>query len=94
MNNQERKARPAMVNFNRNKPLFYPYSVLVNKCSGSCNDINEPYTILCVSNVAKNIDIKVFSLLPKANETRYVSYHENCPFKCRLDTSVCNDKQR
>ena len=48
MSNQECKARPAIVNININEPLFYPYSVLVNKCSGRCNDINNPYDELCV----------------------------------------------
>ena len=48
MSNQECKARPAIVNININEPLFYPYSVLVNKCSGRCNDINNPYAELCV----------------------------------------------
>ena len=35
MSNQECKVRPAIVNINSNEPLFYPYSILVNKCSGS-----------------------------------------------------------
>ena len=26
-----------------------------NKCSGSCNNINDPYAKLCVPNVVKNI---------------------------------------
>ena len=40
MSHQECKVRPAIVNVNSNEPLFYPYSVLVKKCSGSCNDAN------------------------------------------------------
>ena len=40
--NQECKVRQAIVNINSNEFLFYPYSVLANKCSGSCNDINNP----------------------------------------------------
>ena len=52
MNNQEHKIRPAMVNINSNEPLFHLYSVAVNKCSGTCNDINDPYTKLCVLGVA------------------------------------------
>ena len=47
MNNQECKIRPVVMNINRNETLFYPYSILVNKCSGSCNDINNFYTKLC-----------------------------------------------
>ena len=43
INNQECKIRPEIININSNEPLFYPYSIKVNKCSGSCNSINDPY---------------------------------------------------
>ena len=43
MSNQEYKVRPIMATINNNEHLFYPYSVLVNKISGSCNDVNNPY---------------------------------------------------
>ena len=51
MNNQECNVRPAIININSNEPLFHPYSILVNKCSGSCNDINIPYAKLCIPDV-------------------------------------------
>ena len=41
MTNQECKVRPAIMIVNSNEFLFYPYSIAVNKCSGSCNDINH-----------------------------------------------------
>ena len=59
MNKQECKVRPEMRNINSNKPSFYPYSVKINKCSGSCNNINDPYANMCVSDVVKNINLKV-----------------------------------
>ena len=31
MNNQECKARPEVLHINSNKPLFYPYRILVSK---------------------------------------------------------------
>ena len=40
MNNQECRIRPEIINVNNNEPLFYPYSGEINKCSGSCNNIN------------------------------------------------------
>ena len=49
MNNQECKVRPEILNININEPLVYPYSVKIDKCSGSCNNINDPYAKLCVS---------------------------------------------
>ena len=40
MNNQEYKARTKVIDINNNEPMFYPYSIKVSKCSGSCNNIN------------------------------------------------------
>ena len=38
--------------------MFYPYSILLNKCSGSCNNINDPYAKLCFPDVIKDMNIK------------------------------------
>ena len=42
INNQQCKVIPAIMNINNREPSFYPDSVPVNKCSGSCNNINDP----------------------------------------------------
>ena len=46
MNNEEYKIRPQIININGNEPSFYPYSIKINKCSGSCNNTNDPYAKL------------------------------------------------
>ena len=51
MNNQEYKARPEIVNVNNDEPVFFPFSVKTSKCSGCCNNINDPYAKLCVPDV-------------------------------------------
>ena len=89
MNNQ---ARPEIVNVNSNEPLFYLFSIKKSKCSGSCNNINDSYAKLCVPDVTKSLNIKVFNLMSRTNETRYIKWHETCKCKCRLDVSVCNNK--
>ena len=53
MNNQECKIRTKIIGINNNEPSFYPYSIEVNKCSGSCNNINDPYAKLCIPDVVK-----------------------------------------
>ena len=42
MKNQECKARPQVINVNSNNPMFYPFSIKTSKCSGNCNNINNP----------------------------------------------------
>ena len=93
MNNQECKARPKMIDINNNEPVFYPYSIKVNKCSGSCNNINNPYAKLCIPDVIKKINVKVFILMSRINETRQILWHETCKCVCRLSVAVCNSKQ-
>ena len=60
MNNQECKVRPQIVNVNSDEPVFFPFSIKTSKCSGSCNNINNPYAKLCVPDVVKNLNVKVF----------------------------------
>ena len=36
MKNQECKVRPQIINVNSNNPIFYPFSIKINKCSGNC----------------------------------------------------------
>ena len=51
INNQECTARPEVINVNSNETLFYPYSILVNKCSSSCNSTNDLFAKLCLPDV-------------------------------------------
>ena len=81
-NNQKCKIRPEIINININEPSFYPYSIEVSKCSGSCNNINDPYAKLCVPDVIKNINVKVFNLVSRTNETKHIEWHETC--KCQV----------
>ena len=47
----------------------------------------------CVPYVIKDLNVKVFNLMSRTNETRHIKWHETCKWKCRLDASVCNNKQ-
>ena len=87
MNNQECKIRSEIINVNTNEPVFYPYSTTINKCKGSCNTINDPYAKLCVPDTIKNVNVKVFNLMSRTNETRHIKWHKTCKCKCRLDAS-------
>ena len=88
------KARPEIVNVNSNNTIFYPFTVKTSKCSGNSNNINDLLTKICVLDVVKDLNVKVFNLMSRANETKNIKWHETCKCECRLDSIVCNDKQR
>ena len=56
MSNQECKRRPEIVNVNSDKPTFYPQSLKIYKCSGSCNNINGPYAKIFIPDVVKKYE--------------------------------------
>ena len=93
--NRKCMPRPKILDVNEGvgEALFYPYNVLVNKCSGSCDTLDNPMARLCVPIIIKRINMKVYNFLMRLNETRNILSHEGCKCLCKLNTSVCNKKQ-
>ena len=70
MNNQACKVRPEIINVNSNERVFYPFNIKTSKCSGNCNNINDPYAQICVPDVVKDLKVKVFNLMSRTNDKR------------------------
>ena len=66
----------------------------MNKCSGNSNNINDPYARICILDIIKNLNLKVFNLMSRTNESIFIEWHESCKCICRLNAIVCNNKQR
>ena len=62
LKNQKCKIRPEIINVNSHEPVFYPFSNKTSKCSGSCNNISDPYAKICIPNVIKDLNVKVFNV--------------------------------
>ena len=70
--NRKCMPRPKILEVNERigEALFYLYNVLVNKCSRSCNNLDNPMSKICIPKVIKNVNIKVYNFLMRLNETR------------------------
>ena len=71
MNNQECRIRLQIVNINSKESIFFLFSIKTSKCSSSSN-INNPHVKLCVFDVAKTLNVKVFNLISRTNKTRHI----------------------
>ena len=93
--NQKCMPRPKILDVNKGvgEALFYPYNVLVNKCSGSCNTLNNPMSKIYVPKIVKNVNMQVYNFLMRLNVTRNVLWHESCKCVCIFNSLVCNNKQ-
>ena len=72
--NRKCMSKPKILNVNEGigEALFYPYNILVNKCSGSCDTLDNPMSKICVPKIIKNVNMKVYNFLMRLNETRNV----------------------
>ena len=86
--NQKCMTRPKILDVNEGvgEALFYPYNILVNECSGSCHMLDDPMAKLCVPNIIKRVNMKVYNFLMRLNETRNVLWDESCKCVCRLNS--------
>ena len=91
---QECEGSPEIVDINSNNPIFYPFNNKINKCNGNWNNINNPYAEICVPDVIKDLNFKVLNLMWRTNEMKHIKWHETCKCIRRLDTIICNSKQR
>ena len=89
--NQKCMPRPKILDVNEG--VGEVSNVLVSKYSGSCNTLHNPMAKLCVPNVIKRVNMQVYNFLMMLNETRNVLWHESCKCICKLNSSVCNNKQ-
>ena len=95
MNNQECKTRPQVINVNGDEPVFFAFSSKTSTCSGSCNNINYPlYAKICVPDVAKNLNVKVFNLMSTTNERRFIEWRETCKCECKFGANICNNNNK
>ena len=87
--------RPKILDVNEGigEALFYPHKVLVIKCSGSCNTLDNPMSKICVPKIIKNVNMQVYNFLMRLNEACNVLWHESCKCVCKLSSSVCNNEQ-
>ena len=81
--NQKCMPRPKILDVNEGvgEALFYPYNVLVNKCSGSCNTFNNPMAKLCVPCIVKRVNMQVYNFWMRLNETcNYYGIKVTCAY--------------
>ena len=57
--NQNCMPRPKILDVNEGigEVLFYPYNVLVNKCSGCCNTLEDPMSKISAPYVMKRVNM-------------------------------------
>ena len=79
-NNQPCQISPTL-DVNSNEPPLCPFMVSFKKCGGRYNTTDDPYAQIFIPDKVKNMNEKVFNLMSRVNETRFLIQHES--FECK-----------
>lgn len=64
--------------------------VSIHWCDGSCNIIEDLFGRICVPNEIEGLNLKVFNVIKRINESKALVKHISCEFRCKLDGKKCN----
>ena len=94
LSNQNCEIQPTIVNINPNEYSqefhYYPLTVKLDKCVGSCNTIRDLSNKVCVPNKRENLILNVFNMITGINEPKTLTKHISLECKCKVDGRNCN----
>ena len=81
LSNQKCEIQPTLINLDPNEYSqefhYYPFSVKLDRCVGSCNTINNLSNKVCVSNKTKDLNLSVFNMIIVINESKASTTHDH-----------------
>ena len=47
---------------------------------------------MCVPDAVKTLNVKIFNLMSRTNETRHLEWRKTCKCECKFGANICNNK--
>ena len=72
--NQKCMTQPTLINLHTNeysqKSHYYPFTVKLERCVGSCNTINDLSNKVCILNKTEDLNLNIFNMITGINESK------------------------
>ena len=89
--------QPTLINLHLNECSqefhYYPFSVTLDRCVGSCNTLYDLSNKVCVPNKTEDLNLSVFNMITGKYEWKTLTKDISCECKCKFDERKCNSDQ-
>ena len=89
LSNQISEIQSTLINLHPNEYSkefhYYPSSVKLNRCVGSCNTLNDLSRKVCIPYKTEDLNLSIFNIITGINESKTLTKHISCACKCKLD---------
>ena len=96
LGNQKCEIQLNLINLQRNEYSqdlhYYPFAVKLDRC-GSCNTPNDLSNKVCAPNKTEDLNPSMFNMITGINESKTLTKHIPCEWKCKFDGRKCNSNQ-
>ena len=82
--------RPTLIDLNPVELNYYPFMNILDKCSGSCNAVDDLSKKICVPSGTKDVNVKIFDMITRIYEAKTLVKRINCDCKCKFNSKTCN----
>ena len=65
---------------------YYPFAVDLDRYVGSCNILDDLSKRVCVPNKTKDLNLNVFNIITRINESKILTWHKSCKCECNFDS--------
>ena len=94
LSNMKCMTQPFLINLHPNEYSqefhYYPFAVKLNRCVESCNTLNDLSNKVCVPNKTEDLNLRVFNMITRINESKTLTKHISCDCKCKFVGKKCN----
>ena len=85
ISNQKFIVQPTLINLHPNEYSqelhYYPFSVKLDRCVGSCNTLNDSSNKACAPNKTEDLNLSVFNMITGINESKTLTKDISCECK-------------
>ena len=90
--------QPTLVNLHRNEYIeglwYYAFVVNLDIFMGICNTLNDLSNKIFVPNKTAHLDLSAFNMITGINESKILTKHMSCEFKCKFDNRKSNSNKK
>ena len=94
LNNELCMIKSFLIDLNPVGLKYYTFMISLDKCSGSCNSVDNLSPKICVPSKTKYLNVKVFNMITNKSEAKTMVKHISCDFKCKFNSTTCNSNQK
>ena len=84
LSNQKCMTEPTLINLHPNELRYYPFAANLDRCFGSCNNLDDLSSKVCVPNETEDLNLHVFNWITGINESRTLTKHISCKMNVSL----------